>query len=208
MDIYYLNLKERTDRLEKIKKNIENVNKNNFINLIIIEAVKHKRGEIGCGLSHQKIIKIAIEKKLDNIVIVEDDNICINNTIDIIKTAISSLPDDYDILLGGAHFLSNPIKITDNLFKIKKFSGTNFIMYNKSAYEKILKWERGHIDCFISNLSKNNKLNIYITYPFIGKSMPDYSDIKKKKINYMPKFNHYENTLKKYIEKYINIKVF
>ena len=45
MDIYCINLKERTDRLEKIKKNVKNINKNNFINLIVIDAIKHKKGE-------------------------------------------------------------------------------------------------------------------------------------------------------------------
>ena len=96
-------------------------------------------------------------------------------------------------------YLSYPKKITNNLFKVKKFSGTNFILYNKSSYKHVLKWERGHIDFYLSSLSNNNTLNTYITYPFVGKTSPDYSDIKKKKTNYMPKFNYYENKLKKLI---------
>ena len=189
MDIYCINLKKRQDRLELLKKNIPA-----DFNLIIIEAVEHKNGSIGCGLSHQKIIKLAIEKNMDRVLVIEDDNVFSDNCIDILTKVLYEIPV-YDILLGGAHYITYPTMISANLFKIRKFSGTNFILYNKSSYKTILNWTIGHIDNYYSFLSDSGHLNVFITFPFLGKTESEYSDVKKKKINYKHLFDKYEKIL-------------
>lgn len=47
IDIYVINLDERTDRLKRIYQDFKN------FNLIRVSAVKHANGHIGCLLSHQ-----------------------------------------------------------------------------------------------------------------------------------------------------------
>ena len=69
-DIYVINLEERTDRWDNITKIFKN------FNLIKLNAIKHKKGAIGCFLSHQECLKIAKLKKLQNIFVIEDDCTC------------------------------------------------------------------------------------------------------------------------------------
>ena len=55
-EIYVINLEERTDRWEQMKKLYPE------FDLIRVDAVKHEKEAVGCFLSHKKCIQIAKEK--------------------------------------------------------------------------------------------------------------------------------------------------
>ena len=74
LDIYVINLSERTDRWEQIITEL-----GTDFNLIRVNAVKHEIGTIGCFMSHQKCIQIAKDNGLSSIIVAEDD--CIKNPI-------------------------------------------------------------------------------------------------------------------------------
>ena len=58
IDIYVINLADRPDRCEQIRKDfLEYTN----INLIFIDAIKHSNGNIGCTRSFKKCVSIAKE---------------------------------------------------------------------------------------------------------------------------------------------------
>jgi GR25 family glycosyltransferase involved in LPS biosynthesis len=69
--IIYINLDKRSDRLNEIQNELQN------FNLIKISerysAIYHSMGIVGCGQSHLSVIKIAKERKYENILILEDD---------------------------------------------------------------------------------------------------------------------------------------
>ena len=70
--IYYINLEHRTDRKEHIENEIKKIDPN-LKKTTRIEAIKHKQGGIGCGMSHIKVLEDAIEKNYHNIIVLEDD---------------------------------------------------------------------------------------------------------------------------------------
>ena len=70
--IYYINLKHRTDRKEHIENEIKKIDPN-LQKTTRIEAIKHEQGGIGCGISHIKVLEDAIEKNYHNIIVLEDD---------------------------------------------------------------------------------------------------------------------------------------
>jgi glycosyl transferase family 25 len=68
-NVYYINLAERKDRKELVENELNELDwKYQRFN-----AIKNEIGCIGCSMSHLKLLQIAKEKKLDYIVIVEDD---------------------------------------------------------------------------------------------------------------------------------------
>ena len=191
-ELYCINLIDRSDKLESLKKNIK---ENNFkCKLIVIEAIKHNKGEIGCGLSHQKIIKLAQKKNLEKIIVLEDDCLFNDKSYELFEKCMKQLPKDFDIFLGGISGGEPEKKITNNICKLKSFTATQFIIYSKSIYNKILEYKKGNIDVYISNLIKKNNLNVYCSYPFISTQLTCYSDIKKKIKNYD---RYFEKSLKK-----------
>lgn len=191
-ELYCINLIDRSDKLESLKKNIK---ENNFkCKLIVIEAIKHNKGEIGCGLSHQKIIKLAQEKKLEKIIVIEDDCLFNEKSFELFEKCLKDLPNDFDIFLGGISSGKPIKKITNNLCKLKKFSASHFIIYNKTVFNKVLEYKKGNIDIFLSNKIDTDNLNVYCSYPFIATQSICYSDIKKKVKNYN---SFFEKSLKK-----------
>jgi len=102
--ILLINLPERKDRLELIKKELIDYN------YIIIEGIKTK---LGCNLSHQKCIKYAIENNLEQVCIMEDDFIFLR------KDKII-LPEIFDMFFIGGDIVDCYPEVKDNSCRLKK----------------------------------------------------------------------------------------
>lgn len=141
IDVYVINLNRRTDRWTKIQQDMDS----SVFNLIRVEAVEHENGAIGCFMSHKKCLEIAKEKKLKNIVVMEDDCIPIRNNdcyerFKTIKDTFLDKRDDWDIFLGGA-IKTHPRHVAiidsykeDDLYKIYKSHSAYMIVYNHTSY--------------------------------------------------------------------------
>ena len=70
--VIYINLNKRTDRKVEIESELKrlNIDKNKIIRL---EAIEHSYPNTGCNLSHSMALKMAFEKKMKNVLILEDD---------------------------------------------------------------------------------------------------------------------------------------
>jgi len=68
--VFYINLEERTDRRELIEKELQEYGITKYERF---NAHSHKNGSVGCGMSHQNVLKIAKERKYKRILIFEDD---------------------------------------------------------------------------------------------------------------------------------------
>jgi hypothetical protein len=185
IDLYVINLKERNDRFENIKKNFSNYN------IIQVDAIKHEKGAIGCFLSHKKCIQIAKEKNLKNIIVIEDDCVPTNNFDRIINIKkFLDENDNWDIFLGGA-FHVNPYHIlgkvnmqVDNLLSINGGYCFHFIIYNNTCYDFFLNQDE--------NLNPidhvwQDKLKCIIPIPFIANQAQLESNINKGNENVFPK---------------------
>ena len=69
--VFCVNLDSRVDRWEQFQKNLQDYNIHDAVTRF--SAVQANPGWIGCKASHMNIIKHAIDNKLDNILIFEDD---------------------------------------------------------------------------------------------------------------------------------------
>ena len=199
MDIYVINLKERIDRLEYIKKTFKSF-KN--ININIIDAIKHEKGSIGCFLSHKKCINIAKEKKMKYIIVMEDDCAPSDNFEIRLINIINYLEknDDWDIFLGGitGHIKNKIIKnvsIDDQttLVYLAKGKTTHFIVYNMKCYDFFLNCDENNLPI---DLCWHNNLIAVVSYPFLAKQLTAFSTIENKTINYNLSFIKSENQIK------------
>jgi GR25 family glycosyltransferase involved in LPS biosynthesis len=208
-DIYVINLEERTDRWENITKIFKN------FNLIKINAIKQKKGAIGCFLSHRECLKIAKLKKLQNIFIIEDD--CTfyltENNFDERLLKIKKILDNYndwDIFLGGpnkvfSHDCFESICIDDeNFVKATKGYAIHMICYNQKSYDFFLK-----IDPF-SNIPIDkcwhDNLTALIPVPYIAIQIDSYSNIVNKSTSIIGRTKSSNDSLVEYVKQNIIIK--
>jgi GR25 family glycosyltransferase involved in LPS biosynthesis len=188
--VHFINLESRTDRLEKITKNLNDLG----IEYERVDAVK-ERAAAGPGFSHCKCIDIAIEKDLDMILVCEDDVLFHSDTVERFKKCFEELPEDWDIFIGGASTLSQPKKYNDLIFKVGFFTGIHFVLYRKSSYQKVKTWENSklrnlrrrrkinytrkpHIDRFMGSKSLRGDLNIYCPKEFIVDTYEIWSNLR------------------------------
>lgn len=206
IDIYVINLKERTDRKEKL---LEIFSKYKNINLIFVEAIKYHIGIIGCFLSHKRCINIAKEKKLDQIIVMEDDCLPLDNfeeRLTLILEFLDKNKDKWDIFLGGVNGtkkqdVKEKINYKDNIFfEISRGTCAHFIIYNKSSYNFFLSKD---VKKEFNDTCWFNKLRAYVTIPFIAHQQPGYSNIQNGVRNYISLFDKTEKLILEYKEKNI-----
>ena len=193
-NVFYINLEERTDRRESVEKQLNELGwKYKRFN-----AIKNKqKGSIGCSFSHLAVLKIAREKNLPYVVVIEDDIEFTNipKFQKIYKKFVDS-GVDFDVYLLAGNLRRGNIKINNSLTKVRSsFTTTGYIVKN-AYYDKLidniklglqyllrnLKNPYYTIDAFWMRLQKQD--NWYISRPRTVTQLKDFSDIEKKLTNY------------------------
>lgn len=180
MEIFVINLRDRKDRRDNIKRifskqGISNysfitaVNGKELDNSIIskcrswLQRAIYREGflgssEIGCALSHLKIYKKIVDENLEGALIFEDD-VFFEKKIDlesIIKDAIALGKDKPIVLrLGG--------EVRAKKYKEFSLNGRSFIFAKNDCL--------GAYAYYINNRAANNLLKLLGDYPFIGIDM-------------------------------------
>lgn len=211
MEIFVINLDKRKDRWELIK------NKFIGLNLIRISAIENiTNGVIGCFESHQKCIKLAKDKKLNKILVFEDDcdiiNLNLNEFIDLLKKIENYLNiiKDWNVFYGAGNKLryeniiekKHTINISNteyNIFEVNFLKTAHFVWYNSNIYDWFL--EQNAYDNIPIDKIWHNKFNCLVIIPFITTQTSSYSDIEKKNCNYTISLKRYERKLIKNLEK-------
>ena len=197
---YVINLDKRQDRWKEIQEKFNG----SSIKLERISAVEHSDGHIGCGLSHLKIIQMAKDRGLPSVLVFEDDNIPTDNFDTRWKTTKQWLDgnmDKWEIFNGGGAFpysmyneegnnieLKYKLENNVNLFQCNHILRNNWIYYNSSAYDKVLKWSRDLDDKEVAYaidvyVGKKKYFNTLFIYPFLGIQANGASNIQSKNVN-------------------------
>jgi GR25 family glycosyltransferase involved in LPS biosynthesis len=195
IDIYVINLEERKDRWEEIQKNFKN------FNLIRVEAIKRKNGARGCFLSHIKCLKIAKEKNLKNIIVIEDDCKPVEDFYKRLLTIKKYLDENnsWSIYLGGTNrvFLSdiqnNFIFDNEKFVEVDKGFMFHFICYNNTIFDFFLEKENNS-DIPIDKIWHGN-FNALVSVPFIAYQNDGFSNILNKAVSYNGKTMSSEKSL-------------
>lgn len=192
IDIFVINLKQRTDRKISI---IEQFKKFKKIKLNFFEAYKETDGRIGCAKSHIALINHAQRRNMNYIIVIEDDFIFNEKIIDkfyfIIQTLIRE-HKTYDIFNGSPTFwdkrdtldeICKYISPIRNFYNITNAQKTTFMIYTKKIYNRVLNGydpflSQLHIDQFLANTFIQLCYEQYICYEKAG-----YSNIANKNID-------------------------
>ncbi len=174
--VYVLNLPERTDRLEHIKKQFEG--KSEFA-VTIIEACKHKTGATGLWLSIRKAVQIAEENDEDVIIICEDDHEFTKDYTKeyLIRNIIEASEQGLDMLIGGVIDMKTALPVATNRYWISSFWSTQFIVLYRSIFQPVLD------ETFDTTVSADGKLsemviNKAVLFPFVSIQREfGYSDV-------------------------------
>lgn len=163
---FVINLKSRTDRHAHILSQF--TGKPEF-NVKIVEAKIHRHGTIGLWNSIKHIVADLADPNDEFILICEDDHLFTRDySCEFLLKAIEDVKDLCgDVLLGGVSWFNDAVQITDELFWIKRFSGTQFVVVFKKFFNSIIEAEFSEYDTADTKISSLSD-SIYFTTPFIS----------------------------------------
>ena len=179
--VFVANLNYRKDRKRHILLQFENKLE---YNVTILSAYHyHEIGSYNLWLTFRKSVKYALDMNYDYFIFCEDDHsfteyYSFDLFVNIIDKVVKYNPD---VLLGGVSGFRSGIKVSDNLFWVDKFTGTQFVLIFKRFYNTILNavfLPRADVldqkICFLSD-------NKFVIYPFISIQQDfGYSDVTQQ----------------------------
>ncbi len=188
---YMINLERRKDRLQKTSDLLINHGYDNVIRFPAVDGGKFtdsqlrklvhqdslqpifqnkrsehnqlSRGAVGCYISHINLWDEII--KNNDVAIIFEDDTNPGDSKSNLEKILSNSPNDWDIILFGGSYTSNPKFQCKYFYKVNKFLCLHAYMINKRAIQKIKKHLypiRSQIDWTISDLISNNILNVYV----------------------------------------------
>lgn len=201
---YVVNLDRRPDRMQSIQFEMDYIGWD-FERFSAVDTNDHG----GCSLSHIEIIKRAIEKGLDEVMIIEDDCSIMPYAKSLIEKITADTKDsDYGIF-NLSPTLNRPVNrsvqystlldLTNLPPKLEHHRGifaTNMIVYHHSIYDEVLKLEPKEnlgyyaIDDFIYQFIMSKKQSYSPVIP-IAPQISDWSDVSHGVYN-----NFYTQTYK------------
>lgn len=189
-EIHCINLDRRTDRWQEC---VEEFNKHN-LKVERYPAFDGKNldthpflnpGQMGAIYSHRGIIEKAKERKLNNILILEDD-VQFDEELNFKFSEIyDRIPQDWDVILfGGNHSANNPwasgelIYYDENVYKVTYSLALHCYAVKSTifdlAIETFSKMNKTN-DSLFADIQKD--INCYIIRPHLAWQRPSYSDL-------------------------------
>lgn len=217
---YVVNLDRRPDRMQSIQFEMDYIGWD-FERFSAVDTNDHG----GCSLSHIEIIKRAIEKGLDEVMVIEDD--C--SIMPYAKSLIEKITTDTEGIDYGIFNLSptlnRPVNRSDQystLLDLTNFPpkleyhrgifATNMIVYHHSVYDEVLKLEPKEnlgyyaIDDFIYQFIMSKKQSYAPVIP-IAPQISDWSDVSHGIYNnfYTQTYNWNQYSPVKIPSEYLNL---
>jgi GR25 family glycosyltransferase involved in LPS biosynthesis len=191
----FINLDHRTDRLEHVTKQLKQLD----ISGQRFNAVKMKKGHIGCTLSHIKCLETAIKNEWDYVFICEDDIVftkpkVLNKNI---KRFYRNPDINWDVLIIGGNNCPPYTEVTDYCIKVFSCQTTTGYIVKKAYYQILLdNFKEGlgkllkdpdnkrefAIDMYWKRLQQKD--NWFLLTPPTVIQLEDYSDIESRVVKY------------------------
>ncbi|WP_250318184.1 hypothetical protein [Pedobacter sp. B4-66] len=173
---YVINLPERTERLVHIKEQFEGRNE---FDVTFVRAYKHKVGAFGLWKTIRKIVKMAIERDEDVIVICEDDHIFTEQYSKeyLIRNIIEAHAHGAKYLSGGTGQFGYAVPITENRYWVSHCLSAQFLVIYKRFFKEILArpYDKSVIADMLYSEMTSSKM---VLYPFISLQKDfGYSDV-------------------------------
>jgi glycosyl transferase family 25 len=193
--VIYINLKKRTDRKEYIVNELDSFN----LDYERFEAIETDGfGIVGCGLSHLSVLKIAKERKYENILILEDDFTFLVSKEELEKNLeeFFSLNIPYDVCMLSYNLIQQEdtsYNVVNKVLEVQSASG--YIVHN-SYYDKLINLYEWAIPILESTkmhwIYANDQIwkqfqkqdNWYYFKTRIGKQRAGYSDNANRYMEY------------------------
>ena len=180
--VVVINLDKRTDRLEKITKQLDELGIT-FERFSAIDGTD-KMPILAGKDSHIQVWKDNLGKR---VLVLEDDAFFVDNFQERFDEVIQTLPEDWDVFYLGALLdkrTGKVIKVNNDWYRQVVSTGTQAYCINPDIMQyciDAIEVYDGYIDVGLRILAED--INAYITQPNLVTQYPSYSDLRLKEVS-------------------------
>lgn len=151
-------------------------------------ATEHENGVIGLLQSMHSLFSHCIQKGINNVLVLEDDNNFLLPVRPAMREIWPQVPKDYHCLFLSCNLLSRPERISENILRIGSSYSTNAIVYSLEAMKLILPLIESNpttaYDITIMKGLQQQYGECYCTFPMLSNQRAGYSSIEKREIDW------------------------
>ena len=187
MHKFVINLDSRTDRIDRFNSEMNKIgfDVERFSGVVVddVGASKLLKGEIGCKLSHKKIIETARDRNLEYAMIFEDDVEILDNFLPYYHAVIGNLPNPFDFIQFGANIQGAVVPHNRFLSRCYGMFATHCYIIHRGMYDVVLDNNDDFpIDVIYKNLHIRG--NSYVVNHTICRQYSSYSNIQECTVDY------------------------
>ena len=145
--IFVINLTKRKDRLDQVSEMLKGYDWER------IEAIETAKGYYGCVLSHIKALKVAKERDLPEVIIMEDD-------FHFVGDGKFYYPPECAVCLYSCK-LNKKQEYNDNFYRVLDGRHTDFYLVKKHYYDKLIKTFTESLMNLLNDYDHKNYLDVY-----------------------------------------------
>lgn len=197
MKTFIINLKRRIDRKNKMINRLNNLKQFDYQ---FIEAIDCNNGAIGCGKSHIKCLKLALNQNLPYILIMEDDIVIKDKLVDKYFNYLEKIKE-FDIIIFSGN--DKKERINDLISKAIHISTTGMYLVKNHYYQTLIDNFQEAVNKMEQNITKNKDIdrnnnaidvnwkklqkkdNWIIFNENLGYQEPGFSDIENRNVDYL-----------------------
>ncbi|MDB4766366.1 glycosyltransferase family 25 protein [bacterium] len=150
----------------------------------------------GCYQSHLQILRNCIEDKVDSVLILEDDAVCVDDFTSEAEIFFGQLPTDWELVyLGGQHLkqqLHPPVRVNDKVqipYNVNRNHA--YALKSRSAIKRVcrhlenrVQWQSGHhFDHHLGTLVEQRKFPVYSPTQWLIGQDEGHSNIAARHFN-------------------------
>ncbi len=183
-----IHLPERKDRWLTFRKELQYVP----MEVRVCLGIKAGNPMKNIAQSHINAILYAKQNEWPEVLIMEDDVHfpAKTRTLPYINECLASLPESWDVLLGGIYESTSLEKHSAYWNKTGQFCGAHFYIVNSKAYDRLINYDgKHHFDRF---MNYDGSLNCYVAKKMFAIQHNGYSDNAQGKMNYTHKLGQFE----------------
>tara|TARA_B110000967_G_scaffold209873_1_gene268226 strand:+ start:1502 stop:2176 length:675 start_codon:yes stop_codon:yes gene_type:complete len=135
-NIFFINLNERTDRLDHVTTEFNKMN----LTAEKVKGIKLDNGALGCTLSHIKCLKLAKERKYEHVFICEDDIEFLNPPLFLEKLNLlyENKSIYWDVLVVGGNTVPPYKLITEYCIRVSHSQTTTGYIVKNTFYDILI----------------------------------------------------------------------
>jgi glycosyl transferase family 25 len=205
--VLYINLDNRPDRNEHVKKELEKIGVTSSERF---KAIKLDNGALGCSMSHLKCLELAKKNNYDRVIICEDDIEFLDPSLFLNQLqAFLDSKINWDMILVAGNNMVPYVPVNNCCIKVFRCQTTTGYIVKNAYYDKLIQNYKDGIEKLMREPDNNDfkidkywfKLqrddNWYLIIPLTIVQKEDYSDIEKKVTNFKKYMLDYNKAYKK-----------